>query len=205
MKIARIEPSKHKQGRVLVFLEDGALLKITENELLHFHLQAGSELTEEELQTLKAAAGTSQLKQTAAAMAGSRMLSKREIRDRLMKKGAGEQEAQETAEWLEELGAVDDAAYAGAIARHYAASGYGSGRIRQEFLKRGISKELWEEALAQLPEPTEAIRQFVCTKMRTGDERERKKISDALLRRGFTWSDIRPVLNEWGREIEEEV
>ena len=36
MRIERIEPSKYKRGRVLVFLEDGACLKITEQELLDF-------------------------------------------------------------------------------------------------------------------------------------------------------------------------
>ena len=41
MKIEKIEPSKHKQGRVLVFLEEGTLLRITEQELLRFDLRPG--------------------------------------------------------------------------------------------------------------------------------------------------------------------
>lgn len=204
MKIARVEPSKHINGRVLVFLEDGQLLKVTENELLQFSLRPGQELTEETLRQLQKTAEKSQWKQTAAAMAGQRMLSRKEIRDRLIKKGAEETEAEETAQWLCDLGAVDDASYAAVLVRHYAASGYGAGRIRQEFQKRGIPREMWEGALAQLPPPEEAIRAYVRTKMRTGDEKERKKIADALLRRGFGWNEIRPVLREWGAEMEEE-
>ena len=205
MKIARIEPSKHKKGRILVFFEDESLLKVTEAELLHFALKAGQEVSPETLTALKAAGERSAWKETGAAMTGRRMLSRKEVKDRLIKKGAEEQEAEETAEWLEELGAVDDAAYAGVIVRHYAALGYGPGRIRQEFVKRGIAKELWEEALTQLGDPTAAIERFVESKMRTGEKKERKKIADALLRRGFSWNDIRPVLNRWGAEIEEEV
>ena len=34
MKVERIERSKHKQERVLVYLEGGNLLRITESELL---------------------------------------------------------------------------------------------------------------------------------------------------------------------------
>ena len=30
-----------------------------------------------------------------------------------------------------------------------------------------------------------------------------KKLGDALLRRGFSWSDIRPALNRLGEEIDE--
>ena len=205
MKIARIEPSKHKKGRVLIFLDDGELLKVTENELLRFDLRVGDDLPEEAAQTLKAAAKDSQLKATAAAMVGKRLLSRKEVQDRLIKKGAEAAAAKETAQWLEELGAVDDAAYAGAIARHYAAAGYGALRVKQELQKRGISRELWEDALTELPAPTEAVERFVAAKMRNGDDRERKKIADALLRRGFTWNDIRPVLNRWGEEIEEEL
>ena len=46
MKIDRIEASKHKRGRVLAFLADGSLLKVTEQELLTFGLRAGDELDE---------------------------------------------------------------------------------------------------------------------------------------------------------------
>ena len=36
MKVERIERSKHKQERVLVYLEGGNLLRSTERELLRF-------------------------------------------------------------------------------------------------------------------------------------------------------------------------
>ena len=49
MRIDRIEASKHKRGRVLVFLADGSLLKVTEQELLTFGLRSGDELDEETL------------------------------------------------------------------------------------------------------------------------------------------------------------
>ena len=89
-------------------------------------------------------------------MAARQMLSKKELCRRLEKKGAAQEAAAETADWLEELGAVDDAAFAGVIARHYGALGYGARRVQQELQRRGIPRELWEEALRQLPPPQEA-------------------------------------------------
>ena len=65
MRIDRIEASKHKRGRVLVFLADGSLLKVTEQELLTFGLRSGDELDEETLTRLKEAAGVSNIKTTA--------------------------------------------------------------------------------------------------------------------------------------------
>ena len=50
----------------------------------------------------------------------------------LFKKGATEEQAADTADWLETLGAVDDEGYAGVIVRHYGAMGYGPGRVKQE-------------------------------------------------------------------------
>ena len=44
MRIEKIQPSRHKAGRVLLFLEDGSLLKITEQELLDFGLRPGDVL-----------------------------------------------------------------------------------------------------------------------------------------------------------------
>ena len=205
MRIERIERSKHKQERVLVYLEGGDLLRVTGAELLRFGLYKGMDLTPELVVELQAAAQKSQLKQTAARMASGRMLSKKEVQRRLTKKGADEEEAAEMADWLESLGAVDDAGYAGAVARHYGAMGYGAGRVRQELMRRGVPRELWDEALAQLPPAGEAIRRFLDAKLRgkVMTPEESRRLSAALQRRGFSWNDIRPALNERGQEIDD--
>ena len=205
MQIERIEKSKHKQERVLVFLEGGDLLRITGAELLRFGLYKGMDLSPELVVELQAAAQKSELKQAAARMASGRMLSKKEVRRRLTKKGADDAEAGELADWLESLGAVDDKGYAGVIARHYGGMGYGPGRVKQEFMRRGVPKELWEEALEQLPPSGEAVQKFIVSKLRgrAMTPEDGRKLAAALQRRGFSWNDIRPALNGWGQEIEE--
>lgn len=204
-RIERIQPSLHKKDRVLVYLTGGDLLRITPEELLRFGLRPGQELTEDVLEELRRAAARSQTRQRAAELAAGRMLSRKELSDRLVKKGADLQEAQETAQWLADLGAVDDAAYAGVIARHYAAMGYGPGRVRQELQRRGVPRDLWEDALAQLPDPEEAIDKFLTAKLRgkTPDRATLQRLSAALQRRGFQWQDIRPALARLDRDMEE--
>ena len=205
MRITRIENSKHVQERVLVFLEEGDPLRITGHELLQFGLYPGMDLSPELVVQLQAAGQRSESRVKAAQLASGRMLSRKELTDKLSRKGIDPGTAVETADWLESLGAVDDAAYAGVIARHYAASGYGPGRVRQELQKRGVSRELWDDALSQLPDSADAIDRFLQKKLsgRTPDRATLKKLSDALLRRGFSWSDIRPALNRLGEEIDE--
>ena len=205
MKITRIENSKHVQERVLVFLEEGDPLRITGHELLQFGLYPGMDLSPQLVVQLQAAGQRSESRVKAARLASGRMLSRKELTDKLSRKGIDPDTAEETADWLESLGAVDDAAYAGVIARHYAASGYGPGRVRQELQRRGIPRQLWEDALSQLPDSAEAIDRFLRKKLggRAPDRAMLKKLSDALLRRGFSWSDIRPALNRLGEEIDE--
>lgn len=205
MKITRIENSKHVQERVLVFLEEGDPLRITGHELLQFGLYPGMDLSPQLVVQLQAAGQRSESRVKATRLASGRMMSRKELTDKLSRKGIDPDTAEETADWLESLGAVDDAAYAGIIARHYAASGYGPGRVRQELQKRGVSRELWDDALSQLPDSADAIDRFLQKKLsgRTPDRALLKKLSDALLRRGFSWSDIRPALNRLGEEIDE--
>mgnify|MGYP004491593383 FL=1 len=204
MRIVKIENSKHVQERVLVYLEEGDPLRITSHELLQFGLYQGMDLSPAVVVQLQASGKRSESRVKAARLASGRMLSRKELTDRLNRKGIDPDTAEETADWLEELGAVDDAAYAGVIARHYGGS-YGPGRVRQELQKRGIPRELWDDALAQLPDSAGAIDAFLQSKLKgkAPDRATLKKLSDALLRRGFSWQDIRPALNRLGEEIDE--
>ena len=206
MRIDRIEASKHKRGRVLVFLEDGACLKITEQELLDFGLRAGDELDKPTLDRLKEAAGVSNVKATAADLIGKRAMSRRDLERKLQEKGASEAEARYAAEWLEAIGAINDADYAGALARHCADLGYGPARIRDKLYEKGVPRELWEDALDTLPDQSEDVDRFLRSKLRgeLPDEKEKKRLTDALLRRGFSWGDVRAAWNRLGSETWED-
>jgi regulatory protein len=196
MRVDRVEPSRHKKGRVLVFLEDGACLKITEQELLDFGLRSGDELDEGTLSRLREAAGVSNVKASAADLIGKRAMSRRDLERKLQERGATQAEARYAAEWLEAIGALDDGEYAALLVRHYSQMGYGPARVREKLREKGIPRELWEDALAAMPDPAEQIDRFLESKLqgRTPDEKEKKRLCDALARRGFAWADIRAGL-----------
>ena len=100
------------------------------------------------------------------------------------------------ADWLCEMGLINDRSYAGSVVRHYAAKGYGQARIKQELRLHGISRELWDEALEQLPEQDEYIERFLRSRLNDPEDRAQvKKVSDALFRRGYSWEQIKHALN----------
>ena len=111
MRILELKPSRRKKGRFLLKLEDETILRVTEDELLRFSLRPGMELGEEELEALRASAGASAAKAAAANIIGARALSKKELTSRLVKKGTGQADAEAAAGWLEDIGALDDAAF----------------------------------------------------------------------------------------------
>ena len=178
MKIERIEASRHKKGRVLVFLEDGACLRITEQELLDFGLRSGDELDDKTLQRLKEAAGVSNVKATAADLVGKRAMSRRDLERKLQNRGASETEARYAAEWMEAIGAINDADYAAVLARHCADLGYGPQRVREKLYEKGVPRELWDDALDALPDSAGQIDAFLERKLRgrVPDQREKKRL-----------------------------
>jgi regulatory protein len=159
-------------------------------------------LDEAALARLKEAAGVSNVKATAADIIGKRAMSRASLEKKLKEKGASEAEARYAAEWLEAIGAIDDADYATLLTRHCAGLGYGPARVREKLYEKGVPRELWDDALDTLPPAEEQIDRFLESKLhgRLPDEKEKKRLSDALLRRGFSWGDVKAA---W-RRMEEQ-
>ena len=204
MRIEEVKRSERRKGRFLVKLEDGDILRVTEEELLRFGLRAGMELDEEQLAALRVSARASSAKAQAANIIGSRARSKHDLEKRLMKKGADEADAKAAADWLEDIGAVDDASYAAALARHYGERGYGPARVREELRRRGVPRELWDAALEELPDSGEVLDALIQKRCKgdLSDPKERKRTCDALLRRGFSWGEVRSAMGRYA-EMEE--
>ena len=181
-------------------------MKITEQELLDFGLRSGDKLDEEALGRLKEAAGVSNTRAAAADLIGKRAMSRRDLERKLREKGASEAEARYAAEWLEAIGALNDAEYAAALVRHYSRLGYGPARVREKLYEKGVPRELWEDALEELPEEGGQVDAFLQSKLRgrTPDEKEKRRLTNALLRRGFPWGEVKAAWRRLGEEMQED-
>ena len=205
MKIEKIEKSKHKLERILVYLEGGDLLRITQSELLHFGLYVGLDIDEVTVVKLQKLGKRSETRVRAANMVSARPLSRKELSRKLCDKGASSEDAEGAADWLEEIGALDDAAYAAMLVRHYSAMGYGEGKLREELYRRGVPRELWGGAIAEAPEAQSILTKVIAqkTKGKALDEKNRRKLCDLLLRRGFSWRDVKAAMNRLGETVED--
>ena len=192
-------------GRFLVEFDGGETLRSTLEAVTDKRLYVGMELDEEAFEELKRSSSKALDRQKALEMLSRRPYSRRELKDKLLRRGTDEQSVDECISWLDEHGFLDDGEYAGAVARHYSAKGYGAGRVKTELRRRGIERELADETLAELPENTDKIDAYIARRLSDPKDRDSvRKIGAALYRRGYSWEEIRAALRRFNSEIEED-
>ena len=191
--------------RFLARFDTGEEVRVTLSNVAELGLYAGLQLDDAAMQTLRDRSARARCRERALRIIGARPMSEKELRDRLVEKGETAENAADAVDWLVELRLLNDAEYAAMCVRHYAAKGFGPGRIRNELYRRGVPRELWEEALEELPEQDDEIDRLLRRKLR-GDVTDRdavRKATDYLYRRGFKYDDIRAAVERLRMEEEE--
>lgn len=192
--------------RFLARFDNGEEVRVTLAVVTDLSLYSGRTFTEDELSAVRDAASLSQCKQRALRIIGTRAMSVKELTARLKEKGESPENAEAAAQWLLDMHLLDDAQYAAMCVRHYAAKGYGPGKIRNELYRRGISKDLWDDALEELPEQNDRIDVLLRRKLKSAapDRAELRKAADYLYRRGFGRDEIHAALARYSECLEEE-
>lgn len=192
-------------GSFLVEFDSGETLRSTLEAVTDARLYVGMELDEAAFEELKKSSSKAIDRRKALEILSRRPYSRRELKDKLLHSGVDEQRAEECVAWIAERGFLDDGEYAGAVARHYAAKGYGAGRVKTELQRRGIERELADETLAELPDNTEKLDAFIARRLSDPSDRDSvRKVSAALFRRGYSWEEIRAALRRFDSETEED-
>ena len=196
MKIESLREPTVRGGRYTVTLDDGRRLRLEQATVGEFALYPGRELTAEDLDQIRAANQRASAKARAVRIISATNVSKKDLERRLVQKGETPELASEAVQWLTELNLLDDLETARQLAQSAARKGYGAARIRQILYQKGIDRQLWDEAMEELPEPDDAIDRFLQSRFKgeKPDERETKRAVDALLRRGHRWADIRSAI-----------
>ena len=184
--------------RFTLIFGDGTELKTTLGIITGRFIRSGMDFDEEAYNELVSASGLAMAKARALRIINARPMSREELRKRLIEKGETPENAEDCADWLCHMGLINDAEYAGSVVRHYAAKGYGSARIKQELRRHGVPREMWDEAMLQMPEQDAYLERFIRSRLHDpGDRAQVKKVSDALFRRGYSWEQIKHALNEF--------
>lgn len=190
---------KQSSGEKFVLvLDDGTEVKTTLSVLTEFFVCIGTVFDENRFNEFYAASSLAQCKERSLRIINARPMSCKEMHDRLIEKGENEENAEHCVKWLCDMGLINDRSYAASLVRHYAAKGYGRTRIVQELKRHGIERDMWDNALLEMPEQDDKLRSFIAARLHDPDDKAQvQKVSNALFRRGYSWDEIRHSINTY--------
>lgn len=204
MKITGIEK---KNGTRYTVYVDGEYFYIFDIEIIsNNNLKVGSEVDIAILEDLKYQAEKRKARERAFHLLSYRDHSKKELYDKLIK-NTTEEIATETVLKMEELGYINDENYAQKVAEFYLKQkNFSYRRSLFELKKKGINEELATMCLDNCEVcPHDQIKKIIDQKYYRylGDFKGNQKVINALARLGFSYSDIKEVINEYDVEEDE--
>jgi regulatory protein len=205
MRITALPPQKHDPDRLSVFV-DGELRMGLAAEIAHAaRLRVGDVVDEARLEELERRDRTWQAREAALRLLAVRPRSAVELARRLRMKGYGPDVAEDVIGRLRELGMIDDAAFAGMLARdRVRLRPQGSRRLANELREKGVDEETARTAIRETMESEATdereLARRAAAKWRPSPgeepERARRRLHGFLARRGFDGDVIREVLDE---------
>lgn len=191
-------------GRLTVGFDDGTEIKSTLGTVTDLRLFSGKELDDDTFEALRINSARSIARERALEIVSRRLMSRKEVYDKLLLNGVDADTAEYCVGWLEKNGFINEENYAAAVARHYALKAYGAGRVKAELSRRGIERELWDDALSSMPESDEKLDRFIASRLTDPEDREQiRKISSSLYRRGYSWDEIRSAMARYSIQKED--
>lgn len=197
-KITAITAQKRRKDRINIFLDGEFAFSLS--RITAAWLKTGDLLTEEKILKLQAEEARERAYQQALLYLGYRSRSEKEIRQNLQKHEVPEEVIEETLERLRVSRLADD----GLFARQWVENRStfrprGKRALEIELRQKGISQEAIRESLTDVDE--EALAYEAASK-RAGRYKSlewdgfKKKLSDFLARRGFSYSISAPVVSK---------
>ena len=128
-----------------------------------------------------------------------RMLSEKQLYDKIIAKGFSEENAEYAVELFKKYGGINDEEYCESLIRTYKAKGYGEKRIAQKLREAGIDRELSSERMEDFEPDYSKMQKYIASKIKTEnpDRQTVKKVIDGLLRKGFSFAQVKEALNKY--------
>ena len=204
MRIDLLKTTPDRAGRYFVKFEDESTMRLYRQTVEDFALYTGKELFDEEMAALREAAGRMSAKMRAVRIVSASSVTKRDLEQRLVRKGEDPTQAKEAVEWMSDLSLLDDARVAEQVVSRCIAKGYGLARAKQALYEKRVPKQYWDDALADYPDMDEKIEDFLRSRLDgNSDQKDVKRAIDALMRRGHNYGAIRRALNQLRLEMDE--
>ena len=198
---------RERRNRAWVSVDGEFWAELDAAVVIESGLREGAELSQEELDRVRVAGEKPVAMGRALNLLGYRARSEAEIRDRLTRYGYIRETTDAVVLRLQELGYLDDAAFARMKAREKARR-YGPRRVSVELKKRGVggtlAREGVEEEFAGRSEVGEARSAAARRYNGRGSDAEARRVYGFLVRRGYSAEVCAQVAREYRKPPEAE-
>ena len=163
------------------------------------YINDGTDISDEEWAELVDKIGYRKAFNKCADLLSRRDHSVKELRDKLLRT-VDEASADKAIDKYIEMGYLDDEKFAKALAEHlYTVKNYSDSHVKQELFKRGISRDIVNEIVDSAEnDSVQSVITIINKKYlnKLNIEGGREKVIAAMMRKGFSYSDIKSALDE---------
>jgi len=210
-RITAIEVQEKRQDRRSIFVDGKFVIGVDEDVVADLGLRVGQQFSEAELREVVRAELLSKAKERALNLLSYRSRSRMEIARRLSRAGYDDDIVEETLSRLENVGLVDDAEFSqGWVNSRVTGRGLGKKRVRWELRQKGVASEVVEEALSSIDPDEERELAADAARRRWEKDKDpdlrarRRRVASYLQRQGFDWQTVSGVMEDLGREADDE-
>ena len=202
--ITAITPQKRNERRRNVHLDGSYAFACNINVVAKFKLREGLELTAEQVETIKRGEVRQECFDDAMRFIQRRMHSRSELRTKMVRKEHTPEIIDGVLDDLERMGYVNDAKFAAASTEMSAKiRHHGRRRAAIELMKKGVTGESARKALEStydthdsLSVARELARKKAKSLLKLEPHVARRRLAGMLMRRGFEYDVVRPVIDE---------
>ncbi len=205
-KITSLETQKRNRQRVNVYLDDRFAFGLAAIHAARLHI--GQHLSDKDIARLKEQDQVERAVEGALNLLSYRPRSQDEVRRRLLKKGFDPDIIQQALDRLSRVALLDDYAFARYwIENRFQFKPRGAALLRRELAQKGVPYAIIQQALADYDEETAAARAAEAgfRRLSRGDPAAfRRRLTNYLLRRGFSYATIQPLVEQMVENLPEE-
>ena len=207
--VTQIVEHPRKAGRYVVLVDGREFATVTAESLAETKTKIGVVVDDALAARLRDSSDDTAMYDRAVNLLSFRARSSRELQRRLTEKGGSRERADRVIQRLRDQGLVDDADFARQLTRSRLAGGASRRRVHQELFKRGVARDVADDAVAEVVEDegitdADAIERVARKKWRTlrdlDDPTRRRRLFAFLARRGFDSDDVSRVVKQLAGE-----
>lgn len=200
MEVTGIQSQKRQRGRLNIFLDGRYALSLGVDVVADVGLKEGDRLSDSQVEELVRADQEQRCYAVALGFLGYRARSRREVRDRLVRHGFGEEIIGRILDKLEGQGLLNDEAFARYwLENRESFNPRGQKMLKRELIQKGIAAETVTEVVSAVDEGASALRaaQKRIRNWPTMDYREfERRLGGYLGRRGFGYEVIKSTVRQ---------